>query len=123
MKFEVEIWVHIWWKTIYRRKDMNEARKNKLYIAIYEEFEKLDCECLALNGDGQHVHCLVKMNPQLPIASVIRTVKSKSAITMNAHKIVRSHFKWSKGYIASSIAFTNTQFVQEFIEKHGYYRA
>jgi len=63
-----------------------------------------------------HVHTLFLLNPQIPLADVIKQVKGASAYFINHSDLIRDKFSWQTGYAAFAVSQSATDKVFLYIE-------
>ena len=76
-----------------------------------------------MEGDQDHIHCLVKSEPRISPLSMVRRLKQESTIQLwQAHeRELRRHFWrertfWSDGYFCCTIANASQETIRQSIE-------
>jgi REP element-mobilizing transposase RayT len=63
---------------------------------------------LAVNGERDHIHVFIGLNPAMAISDLVRDVKAGSSGFINEKRWVRGHFNWQEGCGAfSKCTFTD----------------
>ena len=110
-----QLYVHCVWATWDRQPLVVPAIEARLYTAITAKSEELKCEVMAIGGDLDHVHLLVRLSTAVSIAQLVKEVKGASSHLMN-HKIARQHeFKWQGCYGAFSVSLNATPKVVDYV--------
>ena len=74
-----------------------------------------DGVALGIDGTNNHVHMLIKLKPAIPLASVIRFVKTGSSKWMNELPATTNRFNWQTGYGAFSVSESQASRVLNYI--------
>jgi REP element-mobilizing transposase RayT len=82
---------------------------------MQEQFEKMGCEVLIINGYHDHVHCLFSMGRNHSISEIIKQVKGESSFYINSLAITGFHFLWQSGYAAFSVNEKNYDRLYKYI--------
>jgi len=70
---------------------------------------------MAINGMPDHIHLFIGYNPDLSLAALMRSIKSKSTQYLKNKKGI-STFAWQEGYGAFSYAKSQVPVVCKYIE-------
>jgi REP element-mobilizing transposase RayT len=81
-----QLYVHTVWSTWDRLPLINPVFEPNLYAAVAVKCRELQCEPLAIGGIENHVHLLVRLNPTVAIATLVKEVKGASSHLVT-HKI------------------------------------
>ena len=121
----VRNWLHCVWGT--KNKIPFITSKNKLEIIKHiQENAKakgifMDC----LNGDKEHLHCLISLHPDQTLAKVMQLIKGESSFWINKNKVCNSKFEWAVEYFAVSVSESQIERVRAYIknqEEHHRYK-
>ena len=112
----IKIWLHTVWTTKNRIPYLNKkirlgvfdhimayARKNNIYIDF-------------INGYFDHVHCLISINSDQSIASIMNKIKGESSHWINSNNLLEEKFAWQQGYYAASIGTSQINIVRKHIK-------
>lgn len=70
---------------------------------------------IIVNGMPDHIHAFIGLKPAMPIADLVRDIKSNSSNFINDHKWVKGKFAWQEGYGAFSYSHSHIQQVYAYI--------
>jgi REP element-mobilizing transposase RayT len=101
----VQIPVHIVFSTHTRKPLLNPAdRRAAIFRYMGGICRKVDCPSIRINGMENHVHLLCMMGKEIPIATLIRTLKCSSSKWINEKHRASAQFHWQKGYGAFGVS-------------------
>jgi REP element-mobilizing transposase RayT len=70
---------------------------------------------LGIGGTNNHVHMMIKLKPAMPLANIIRFIKSGSSKWMNELPTTTERFYWQTGYGAFSVSESQASRVLNYI--------
>lgn len=111
-----EVYLHLVWTTKHKHTTIDDSIKSKLYAFLEEELIKLGCSVLKINGTEDHVHCLIRIRPQISISIIVKQIKGSSSRYINKNNLMQDHFEWQRGYYVSSIQKTEIGRIINYIE-------
>ncbi|MGN6604606.1 MAG: IS200/IS605 family transposase [Ginsengibacter sp.] len=111
-----KIWIHAIWATKEREPFINSNVEEKLHEFIKVELNSQGCRVGIINGMPDHVHCLFLLNPNKPIAEVIKQIKGSSSHFVNQNNLVKEKFSWQTGYAAYSVSESVFEKVFKYIQ-------
>ncbi|MGN6246845.1 MAG: IS200/IS605 family transposase [Ginsengibacter sp.] len=111
-----KIWIHAIWATKEREPFINLNVEEKLHEFIKGELNSQGCRVGIINGMPDHVHCLFLLNPNKPIAEVIKQIKGSSSHFVNQNNLVKEKFSWQTGYAAYSVSESVFEKVFKYIQ-------
>ena len=112
----VRIWIYCVWGTKKhsafltnenKLKIINHMKKNAKSKEIYIDF---------INGDRDHIHCLISLNKDQNISKVIQLIKGQSSFWINNNNITKDKFEWLDEYFAVSVSESQLSKVREYIK-------
>ena len=71
----------------------------------------LDC----INGNSEHIHCLLSLNPDQALSRVMQLIKGETSLWINRNKLTRFKFEWAVEYFAISVNISQIPKVREYI--------
>ena len=110
---------HIVWCPKYRRKVLVEAVAERLAQIIREVCQEHEAEVLSLEIMPDHVHLLVRCDPQFGIHRLIRLIKGRSP------RFLRQEFRalkrklptlWTNSYFVSTVGSAPLSVIKQYIE-------
>jgi putative transposase len=111
-----KIWVHIIWSTKDRLPLIDTKIEKQLYELIKNQFIEMGCPVKNINGMPEHIHCLIRLNPQKSIADIVKQVKGSTSHFINEQNLISNKFSWQTGYAAFSISESGLNKVDEYIK-------
>lgn len=97
-------------------------RLNSIFIGL---MDKWDGELLEFNGEPDHVHLLISLNPKTQPSKLVNNLKTVSS------RLIRSEFKshvvkylwkdsfWSRSYCIISVGGAPIEVLRQYIEQQG----
>ena len=110
---------HVVWCVKYRRKLLTEEVESRLKEIVSEVCAETESEILEMEGNIDHFHLLVEVDPQYGIHKLIKGIKGRSS------KILRSEFSqlrtkvptlWTNSYFVSTIGGASLEDIKQYIE-------
>ncbi len=115
---------HLILVTKYRRKVIRPPLSSDLEAALRSAVAKWECSVSEYNGEPDHVHLLVTMNPKVCPATFIGNVKSVSSRRMfESHEAYLRGFFWyentfwSRSYCLISVGGAPLSVLKQYIEQ------
>ena len=110
--------------TKYRRKCISAAMLERLKIICTELTEKWDCELLEFNGEADHVHLLLSLNPKVApsiFANNLKTVSSR-LIRRDFGEVLSKVYLgkpvfWSRSYCIITCGGAPLSVIEQYIEQ------
>jgi len=106
------IFVHIVFSTKERAPLIPPERLQQLWAYLIGIARNLKIQMLAVGGISDHVHMLIRIPVDRPLADVIRDFKANSSRWMRE---TAPHFGWQEGYGAFSVSPSRTKNVIRYI--------
>lgn len=76
-----------------------------------------------INGDKDHLHCLVGLHPVLSPAKVVNLLKGESSHWINKNDFLKVKFAWQEGYSVFSVSASEVSKVRKHIQnEEGHHR-
>ncbi len=69
-----------------------------------------------INAHNDHVHCLISMNPEHSVATIVKLLKGESSYWINQNLPIQGHFEWADEYYAASVSYSIVNRVREYIK-------
>lgn len=112
----VKIWIHAVWGTKNHERVLTKEIRKLLFQHISENAKTKQTYIDFINGDMDHVHCLLALNADMSIAKVIQLIKGESAFWANKNKLIKTRLEWADEYFAVSISESMLDKVREYIK-------
>ena len=114
---QVRIWLHIVWGTKNREPIMkSKSKRIDLFknIRAYAKEKKIYIDFI--NGEADHVHCLISMACDQNIAQIVKLLKGESASFANKIRLFGGDFDWAEDYYAVSVSQSHVEVVRNYIK-------
>jgi putative transposase len=112
----VRVWVHLIWSTKNRAPLLTRGLKTKLLVHIKENASKKTIIIDTINGVSDHIHMLVLLRSDQPIAKVVQLLKGESSHWINEQNLSSVQFEWQDEYIAVSVSESILDKVRQYIK-------
>lgn len=112
----VRIWLHCVWKTKKGIPYFTSENKDKIFNHILENTRNKGVYIDFLNGDKEHIHCIISLNQEQTLAKVIQLIKGESSFWINKNKMVSGRFEWADEYFAVSVSESQINKVRNYIK-------
>lgn len=109
--------------TKYRNKCIDNAILKRLEEIFKSTLEKWKCELVEFNGESDHVHILMSVNPKVRLSDLVNNLKTVSS------RLIRKEFKeqlaihywkpvfWSRSYCVLSCGGAPLSIIRQYIEQ------
>ncbi len=118
----VSVYIHFVWRTKRGIPYFNtSAKRTAIWRHIRENAEKKAIYIDFVNGYTDHCHCLISLNSDQTISSVMQLIKGESSHWINQSGFCDHKFEWQNEYYAVSVSNSQVDKVREYIrnqEKH-----
>lgn len=115
---------HLVLVTKYRRKCISAAMLERLKIICTELTEKWECELLEFNGEADHVHLLLSLNPKVApsvFANNLKTVSSRLIRRDFGEVLSKVYWGkpvfWSRSYCIITCGGAPLSVIKQYIEQ------
>lgn len=115
--------IHLVLVTKYRKKVITKPMMTRLKQIFEATCAKWDCQLVEFNGEPDHVHLLIEINPKAQISTLANNLKTVSS------RLIRKEFPerctkfyydkavfWKIGYFVSSTGGANLEAVKRYIQ-------
>lgn len=111
----LRIWVHLVWHTHKTAVFADTLPLVLLFEHIKSYAATKDIHVDTVGGYTDHVHCLVSLNANQNIATVVNYLKGESSFWINKSHLVPEKFSWEDGYLAFSVGSSVLNKTRDFI--------
>jgi len=115
------ILIHAVWATKNRKPFLQNENKYLLISHIKEYCRTKNIHLLNINGYTEHLHCLISLESEQNIATIMNLIKGESSHWANKNLQFSEKFGWQDEYFAVSISQSHFYAVNNYInnqEKH-----
>jgi putative transposase len=109
----------------HRRRNLFSTRESVVTLSgLLEEIcARHDYHLLRVKGYPDHLRCLLSLNPQQEISTVVRTIKANSSREFCSLQEIAAP-AWARGFLAQSVGKARIEAVRNYLgqqpEHHGY---
>lgn len=113
---------HLIFVTKYRRKAINNQILERLKEIFIATVSKWECELVEFNGEADHVHLLLSLNPKVCLSSFVNNLKTVSSRLIRkdfAVELSKYYWKpvfWSRSYCALTCGGAPLSIIKQYIE-------
>ena len=86
---------------------LNHIKENSKLKGIYIDF---------INGNKEHIHCLISLKADESISRSIQLIKGESSFWINKNKLAKEKFEWADEYFAVSVSESQILKVRDYIK-------
>jgi putative transposase len=116
---------HLVLVTKYRRKVITKDMLDRLHEIFDATLQKWKCELIEFNGEADHVHLLLSVNPNVTPSILVNNLKTVSS------RLIRRDFKshishvyrkpvfWNRSYCLISCGGVTIDILKRYIEEQG----
>lgn len=115
--------IHLVLVTKYRKKVISKAILKRLEEIFTNTCDKWECRLVEFNGEADHVHLLIDINPKVQISAFANNLKTVSSrfirkeFPIHCAKFYRKAVFWKIGYYVSSTGGANLETVKKYIKQ------
>jgi putative transposase len=115
--------IHLVLVTKYRKKVIGKPMLKRLQVIFTDTCAKWDCTLKEFNGESDHVHLLIDINPKVQISAFANNLKTVSS------RLIRKEFPnrcakyfhkpvfWKIGYFVSSTGGASLETIKRYIHQ------
>jgi putative transposase len=111
------IWVHTVWSTKNREPMLTRQIQSEAFPHIIAKSRDMHVAIDTINGVEDHVHALVKLNPEQSIAWVMQLIKGEASHWINQYCQTSCRFQWQEEYYAVSVSESAVNRVRRYIRR------
>jgi|SRR5690606_6357943 len=111
-----QIFIHIIFAVKYRRALIRYEWKEELFAVIGNLINESGSKTIIVNGVEDHVHCLIRLKPDISVSEVVKIAKAKSSKWLNESRYLDSRFEWQSGFGAFSHNKSQLPVVKRYIQ-------
>jgi len=119
-----KLYYHLVIVTKYRRKCITATMLKRLKIICTELTEKWECELIEFNGESDHLHLLLSLNPKVTpsiFVNNLKTVTSRLIRKEFAEHLKKVYWKesvfWSRSYCILTCGGAPLSVLKQYIEQ------
>jgi putative transposase len=115
---------HLVLVTKYRKKCISAPIMPRLKEIFFELCQKWECSLIEFNGESDHVHMLVELNPKIALSIFINNLKTVSSRYIRkefSSHLTKSYYKnpvfWSRSYCILTCGGAPLSVIKQYIEQ------
>lgn len=114
---------HLVLVTKYRRRCMTQPMLARLEAITRQTIHKWECELLEFNGQADHVHLLLSLNPKVTLSTFINNLKTVTSRLIRkefAQELQTVYWKpvfWSRSYCILTCGGAPLSVINQYIEQ------
>lgn len=112
----VKIWLHCVWGTKKRTSFLSVDNKWDILNHIKENAKIKDIYIDFINGDKEHIHCIISLKADKTLSKTIQLIKEESSFWINKNSLSKKKFEWADEYFAVSVNESQLPKVREYIK-------
>ena len=112
----VKLWIHAVWGTKNHERILTKSVRKQLFQHIRENAKSKQIYIDFINGDLDHIHCLLTLNADMTIAKVIQLIKGEAAYWANKNFLLKPKLEWADEYFAVSVSESMLNKVRDYIK-------
>jgi putative transposase len=111
----VRNWLHCVWGTKNKVPFLRKEIKQEIIDHINANAKEKGIYINILNGNSEHMHCLISLRPDQTLSKVMQLIKGESSFWINRKKLTNYKFEWAVEYFGISISDSQTPRIREYI--------
>jgi putative transposase len=111
-----QLYIHIIIVVKGRQNQINKENKDELYKYITGTIQNKQNKLIALNGESNHIHILISINPKQSISDLVKDIKLSSSEFINSKNWIKGKFYWQEGFGAFSVSKSKIMDLIEYIK-------
>lgn len=119
----IRMWMHLVFSTKNREPLLPKEIRYKIQDHIIENCKEKSIYLQAINGDIDHLHCLISLGREQSISKVTQLIKGESSFWINKHQLTIAPFMWQDDYFAVSVSESNLQTLINYIKNQEIHHA
>ena len=112
----IKIWIHTVWATKDRQPYLLKEIRQQVFQHILENSRAKGIHVDHINGHTDHIHCLVSMDADQNIATIMNLLKGESSFWINRNILTKTKFGWQDEYFAVSVSHSQIETVRKYIQ-------
>ena len=105
----IKIWIHTVWATKDRQPYLLKEIRQQVFQHILENSRAKGIHVDHINGHTDHIHCLVSMDADQNIATIMNLLKGESSFWINRNILTKTKFGWQDEYFAVSVSHSQIE--------------
>lgn len=115
---------HVVFSTAYRKNVLEDYNRPELFKYITGILKNRNCSLLRINGSDDHLHMLINIPADIPVARVVRDIKNGSTRFIKEKALFPDFRGWESGFCAFTVSAREKEevimYIQNQEEHHKY---
>ena len=111
-----QIYIQVIFAVSARQCLIGEMFKDELYKYMTGIIRNEKQKLISIGGMPDHVHLLIGLRPEMPLSSLVKSVKAGSSKFINDKRWVKGRFSWQEGFGGFSYSRSQIVEVARYIE-------
>ena len=113
----IRIWIHLVFSTKNREAYFFKIEtKEKVIDHIKTNAKKKEIWLEEIDGDKDHLHCLISLGKDQTISKISQLIKGESSKWINDNNLTKTKFYWQDDYWAVGVSESHIESVKEYIQ-------
>jgi len=114
------VYTQIYLQLVFAVKNRDAVLNSDMRKRVFEYMSgintKLGHKSIIVNGNYDHAHLFIGLNPNISISDTVHDIKRNTSIFINKNKLCYGHFNWQEGYGAFSYGRSQINDVFRYIQ-------
>lgn len=111
-----KLFIHAVWGTKNRHPYLVSNIRATLISHIKENARTKGIIIDTLNGNTDHVHCLMRLDKDMSVSKAMQLIKGESSFWVNKVNLTPTKFEWADEYYAASVSESMLPVVRNYID-------
>ena len=112
----VKNWLHCVWGTKSKIPFLKGKIKKDILDHIKTNAKLKGIYIDIINGNNDHIHCLVSLNPDHSLSHIMQLIKGESSFWINRNRLTKYKFEWADEYFGVSVSESQVPTVHQYIK-------
>ncbi len=99
-----------------RERIFNKSLRLQIFQHFVDKSKDIGIEIEKMNIQPEHIHLLFPLPSDKSISQIVKLLKGESSRWINEENLIKSSFKWQRGYGAFSVSASQLLIVKNYIK-------
>jgi putative transposase len=109
--------VHIVFSVKDRRPLLEDADRDRFHAYAIGTLDQLDCPCIEINSEPDHVHLLCNLARTMSVADLLEKFKASTSKWIKKLGPPYAGFSWQGGYAVFAVSQSQVELVRNYIRR------
>ena len=111
------LYCHFVFRTKYREAVLFKQLREELYQFLIQKSREIGSIIIEINGYADHIHILIRLNKNISVANLAKSLKGSSSRWINQKKVFAEIlFRWQRGYYCETVSKRNLDQLRSYIK-------